>query len=550
MNKNGVVALVAMIATSAYSQNIGVSVNGESVQFSGVGPQRVDGRVMVPLRGVMEKLGAYVSYHASTKTVNATRGDVDLQLVLGQRRAILNGKEVMLDVPAMEYRGSTLVPLRFMGEALGADVRWNPATMIVQIFTESSNPPNSGGSGNNNNTTIEIDGFSVTAESTVRAGSVIEFTLRGTPGGEAVVQIPGVVKDHPLKETSSGIYTGSYTVPSVSKNPITVSKATAIARLTIGREERLIQSSTTFQIDNQPPTISATTPDNNARVNNFRPNITAVFEDQNGTGIDSNTVRVRFDGKDVTNDATITDNLIAFKPSRELIPGKHDVEIEVQDRAGNRTSKNWAFNVVDKANVVSSFKHNAPQAIQPGDEITFTLVGEPKAIVSLQLGELKTLPMEETSPGKYVASYVVRRADRLEGMVATAKVKTREGETYSSDLTIGSKVTSDQPLSTPKFTSHESGSSVGRTTIFKGKAEPNSKVQVHIEFTQRVFGAIPMNGTIADLEIESDSKGNWETKEIDLDTGLGRSNITYTITAIAVGANGKPSDAAKITLKR
>ncbi len=116
MNKNGVVALVAMIATSAYSQNIGVSVNGESVQFSGVGPQRVDGRVMVPLRGVMEKLGAYVSYHAFTKTVNATRGDVDLQLVLGQRRAILNGKEVMLDVPAMEYRGSTLVPLRFMGE--------------------------------------------------------------------------------------------------------------------------------------------------------------------------------------------------------------------------------------------------------------------------------------------------------------------------------------------------------------------------------------------------------------------------------------------------
>ncbi|HJP83650.1 MAG TPA: copper amine oxidase N-terminal domain-containing protein, partial [Fimbriimonadaceae bacterium] len=106
------------LIVSAWAQGIGVFVDGEPVMFSGVGPQKIGGRVLVPLRGVMEKLGAYVSYQAGTRTVTANRGDVDLQLTLGRREALLNGRTVLLDVPAMEYRGSTLVPLRFMGEAL------------------------------------------------------------------------------------------------------------------------------------------------------------------------------------------------------------------------------------------------------------------------------------------------------------------------------------------------------------------------------------------------------------------------------------------------
>src|SRR5690349_9411416 len=108
-----VLAGILMLAGIAASQSISVSVDGEPVRFSGVGPQKIEGRILVPLRGVMEKLGAYVTYQASTKTVVATRGDVDIQLTLGQRRATVNGKDVMLDVPAMEFRGSTLVPLRF-----------------------------------------------------------------------------------------------------------------------------------------------------------------------------------------------------------------------------------------------------------------------------------------------------------------------------------------------------------------------------------------------------------------------------------------------------
>ncbi|MBN9503951.1 MAG: hypothetical protein BGO01_03135 [Armatimonadetes bacterium 55-13] len=545
--RNALLAVTLSLAVSGLAQ-INVLVNGEPVHFTGVGPQKIEGRILVPLRGVMEKLGAYVGYQGATKTVTATRGDVDLQLVLGQRRAVLNGRDVMMDVPAMEYRGSTLVPLRFMSEALGAEVKWDGATSTVMIATNGTT--DSGGGNPPTGEGISISAFNVEGDSLLKAGSVISFTLKGTPGGTATVQIPGLVKDIALKESGVGVYTGAFTVPEANKNPITVSKASAIARLKVGNNERLIQAGDNFQVDNQAPTISATTPELEGRVNQLRPNITAVFEDQNGSGIDSSTVRLRLDGKDVTEDATVTANLVAYKPAMELTAGKHEAEVRVKDRAGNYTAKTWTFNVVDKASVITSFKHDAPKEIQPGDEITFTLLGEPGATVNLSIGDLKTLKMEEVSQGKYTASYVVRRTDRLDGVIAKAKLKTKQGEAYTADVQIGSVVASDQPLSAPKITSPIDGEKVDRNIVFKGKADANAKIQIRIEFTQKVFGAIPISGVVADLEVEANDKGQWETREIDLDTGLGKGNITYTVTAITLGADNKMSEATKITLKR
>lgn len=551
MLRVGVVLASVLLAAIGFAQSITVFVNGEPVQFTGVPPQKIDGRVLVPLRGVMEKLGAYVSYQASTRTVVAQRGDVDIQLTLGQRRAMVNGREVMLDVPAMEYRGSTLVPLRFMGEALGADVRWDAVANSVRIVTDTGQepdpvqPPATGGSG-----AIDIDSFEVNADRALRGGSTVEFTLRGTPRGTASVQIPGVVKDLALRETANGVYTGSYTIPTAAANPVTVSKATVVGRLRVGQNERLIQSGTTIQIDNQPPRITASTPEVNGRVNTLRPSVTAVFDDQSGTGVDSTTVRISMDGRDVTADATITDNLLVYKPVRDLNVGRHDVEIELRDTVGNLVTKTWSFTVVDRASVITNFRHNATSTIQAGDEITFTLTGEAGGTATLALGTLRTLNMVEGPAGTYTATYVVRRTDNLDGVIATAKLRTKAGETFSTDLTLGSRVTSNQPVGAPTITSHKEGGTVGRTAVFKGSADPNAIVKIKIDFAQRVLGAIPMSGTIAEIEVEADSKGIWTTREIDLDTGLGRDNITYTITVVSVQGEGRQSEPTKITLKR
>ena len=58
----------------------------------------------------------------------------------------------------------------------------------------------------------EISTFSIDASPPVAPGSDIDFTLEGTPRGQASVRITGVNKNIAMRETSPGIYEGSYTV--------------------------------------------------------------------------------------------------------------------------------------------------------------------------------------------------------------------------------------------------------------------------------------------------------------------------------------------------
>ncbi|MDQ1236842.1 hypothetical protein QE450_004340 [Paenibacillus sp. SORGH_AS306] len=97
-------------------------------------------RTMVPLRGVFEALDAKVLWKQSTKTVTATKDGTTIVLPLGSRTATINGKSVVLDVPAKSIKGRTVVPLRFVSEALGEKVGWNSSTKTVSITTTNSTP--------------------------------------------------------------------------------------------------------------------------------------------------------------------------------------------------------------------------------------------------------------------------------------------------------------------------------------------------------------------------------------------------------------------------
>src|ERR1044071_2293810 len=90
----------AVRAAQDQQSNIRVLVNGDPVRFENTGPREIGGRLMVPLRGVLEKTGAYVDWTQSTQTVSASRGDLNLELVIGSRDAKVNGRNVRMEVPA------------------------------------------------------------------------------------------------------------------------------------------------------------------------------------------------------------------------------------------------------------------------------------------------------------------------------------------------------------------------------------------------------------------------------------------------------------------
>lgn len=131
-----VVAGSAAFASMALAQSGGqivVTVNGNPVQFVGQGPMMNGDRVFVPLRGVFQSMGANVDWDPSTQTVRADRGPTHVRLTIGQLTAAVNGQPTQLDVAASIVNGSTMVPLRFVGEALGGTVNWLAPTQTVAI---------------------------------------------------------------------------------------------------------------------------------------------------------------------------------------------------------------------------------------------------------------------------------------------------------------------------------------------------------------------------------------------------------------------------------
>ncbi len=124
-----------MAVAVASAQNIGVTVDGRPVEFEGTQPKMVNNSVLVPLRGVFEEMGATVRWNQARQQVTAIKDNKKIRLIIGDHFASVDGRSVRLNTPATVVNGSTLVPLRFLSEALGAQVRWNPNNMMVLVRT-------------------------------------------------------------------------------------------------------------------------------------------------------------------------------------------------------------------------------------------------------------------------------------------------------------------------------------------------------------------------------------------------------------------------------
>lgn len=125
------------IAVRNASQQIGVFIEG-SHQVYTQPPVNRNGSVLVPLRGIFEALGATVKWEASTQTITATKEGITIVLTIGSNTAYVNGKAVVLGAAAQLINGSTMVPIRFISEALGAIVEWDKTLQSVIIFQNNT----------------------------------------------------------------------------------------------------------------------------------------------------------------------------------------------------------------------------------------------------------------------------------------------------------------------------------------------------------------------------------------------------------------------------
>jgi hypothetical protein len=275
-----VAAGTMMIPANAAS--VSVVVNGQPVSFDQPPIERA-GRVFVPLRGVFERLGASVVY--SGGVINATGNGRNISLHIGSTQATVNGQPQTLDVAPFLVGARTLVPLRFVAQALGASVDWN-----------------------NNTSTVTINGS----------------------GGSA-----------PAQNTNRSFY------------------------------------------------LNDQRPARDASVNTLQPAIRATFSEP----VQTNTLRVTIDGRDVTNDVYTNANGFDVTPSFQLPAGSHRVHVTGTTQAGASFATGWQFTTGGAASSTSNYIRNVQPAAStkvgsnfnfsgrtiPGSQVKIVASGEASA---------------------------------------------------------------------------------------------------------------------------------------------------------------------------
>ncbi|WP_211744942.1 N-acetylmuramoyl-L-alanine amidase family protein [Paenibacillus sp. Marseille-Q4541] len=176
--------------------NIKIFLDGNQVSLpSGVNAELISNKVMIPIRVVSEELGYSVGWEQKTKTVTIIQDKKVIKMVAGQKTATVDGSKINLDIAPVIKKGTTLVPIRFVAEAMGMKVSWNNQTKSVYLV--SANSGSGGGTpqppaGGNETDLTQVNGISFTDSKLMIAtsGGAKPSAFTMTSPNRIVVDIP------------------------------------------------------------------------------------------------------------------------------------------------------------------------------------------------------------------------------------------------------------------------------------------------------------------------------------------------------------------------
>ena len=125
-------------APASAAGDISVYVNQQAVVFTDAHPVIVNSRTLVPLRAVMEAVGAVVGWDADKRQVTVTRADKYLIMPVDSHQPTINGQVVDIDVPPQIINNRTFIPVRFVSESLGDQVDWQAENKRIDITAAAS----------------------------------------------------------------------------------------------------------------------------------------------------------------------------------------------------------------------------------------------------------------------------------------------------------------------------------------------------------------------------------------------------------------------------
>lgn len=124
---------------AAASSNVRLVIDGREISAS-PSPFIENGRTLVPVRLISERLGAQVTWNGQDRTVHISKGERSVLLRIDSRLVAYNSSSGesynLTDVPSKIVSDRTFVPLRLVSNALGVGIRWDGASRTV--FVDSS----------------------------------------------------------------------------------------------------------------------------------------------------------------------------------------------------------------------------------------------------------------------------------------------------------------------------------------------------------------------------------------------------------------------------
>lgn len=148
-----------MTLTSVYAGDITVTLNDEKIEFTNQQPVISEGRTLIPLRGVFEKLGYTVDWDNNTKTATLSDKEKSIAVTANSGTMAINGNNnISLDVPAQIINGSMMLPLRAVGEASGLSIEWDNDSKTV-IIKSNETPVVTTAETTTETTTAESDNY-------------------------------------------------------------------------------------------------------------------------------------------------------------------------------------------------------------------------------------------------------------------------------------------------------------------------------------------------------------------------------------------------------
>ncbi|WP_020620854.1 CotH kinase family protein [Paenibacillus daejeonensis] len=120
-------------SSSSAGDGIQVTLDGQRLSFAEQQPLIREGQLYVPLRTVVTALGGSLAWDSASRTTTATFDDTAVIVAIDQLSATVAGQAFTLQATPIIINGRTMVPVRFLAEALGRTVSWNPTTQHLVL---------------------------------------------------------------------------------------------------------------------------------------------------------------------------------------------------------------------------------------------------------------------------------------------------------------------------------------------------------------------------------------------------------------------------------